>query len=80
MCLEKLPKIELHCHLDGSIPISVLKKLCLLGDIAIPQNDIEFRNLIEAKEDCESLTEYFAGFCIAVAVSENRRCIFHCLL
>ena len=64
MWLEKLPKVELHCHLDGSIPIPVLKKLCLMGGVAIPQNDMEFRQLIEAKEDCESLTEYLQAFAL----------------
>ncbi len=76
MCLEKLPKIELHCHLDGSIPISVLKKLCLLGDIAIPQNDIEFRNLIEAKEDCESLTEYLRAFVLPLQCLKTEDAFF----
>lgn len=76
MWLEKLPKIELHCHLDGSIPISVLKKLCLLGDIAIPQNDIEFRKLIEAKEDCESLTEYLQAFALPLKCLKTEDAFF----
>ncbi len=64
MWLERLPKVELHCHLDGSIPVSVLKKLCLMEKIVIPKEDIAFRKLIEARQDCESLTEYLQAFAL----------------
>lgn len=60
--IERMPKVELHCHLDGSIPVSVLKRLCLMGDVESPKDDEEFRKCIEAGEDCESLTEYLRAF------------------
>ncbi len=62
MWIERLPKVELHCHLDGSVPVPVLKRLCLAGNVAIPGDDAEFRKLIEAGEDCGSLTEYLRAF------------------
>lgn len=76
MWMEELPKVELHCHLDGSIPVPVLKKLCLLGDVAAPENDAEFRKLIEAGEDCDSLTEYLKAFDLPLRCLRTERAFF----
>lgn len=60
--INGLPKVELHCHLDGSIPVPVLKRLCLMEAVEVPGDDAQFRKLIEAGEDCGSLTEYLRAF------------------
>lgn len=30
--MDKIPKIDLHCHLDGSIPFAFVKKVCPLSN------------------------------------------------
>lgn len=62
MWLYRLPKVELHCHLDGSIPLQVLKELCVMGHVTVPGDEKEFRSLAEAGDNCESLTEYLKAF------------------
>lgn len=62
MWMKRLPKVELHCHLDGSIPVPVLQQLCLSGQIAIPSGDADFRKLVEVTADCQSLTEFLKAF------------------
>lgn len=76
MWLETLPKVELHCHLDGSIPIHVLNSLCLMGDIAVPKQDTAFRKLIEAGEDCGSLTQYLQAFDLPLKCLKTQEAFF----
>ena len=45
--IKKLPKIELHCHLDGSLPKATIEEL--LG------REVEDSEL-SVSEDCKSLT------------------------
>jgi len=51
--IKKLPKIELHCHLDGSLPRATIEEL--LG------REVEDSEL-SVSEDCKSLTEYLQKF------------------
>ena len=62
MWLDRLPKAELHCNLDGSVPLPVLRKLCVKGHVEVPGDEKAFRKLAEAGEECESLTEYLKAF------------------
>lgn len=62
MNFRNLPKVELHCHLDGSVPAEMLRKLCEAGNIHIPEDEKQFRKLIQVREDCGSLAEYLRAF------------------
>lgn len=57
--IESLPKMDLHCHLDGSIhPQRILDYLRETGQ-PIPA---DFDQWISVEEDCPSLTEYLRCF------------------
>lgn len=60
--LIKAPKVELHCHLDGSLPLDVVRKLADDRGIAIPKSDEELKNLLQVHPDCTSLKEYLEKF------------------
>ncbi|MCT4613111.1 MAG: adenosine deaminase [Clostridia bacterium] len=54
MNIENMPKIELHCHLDGSVRKETIKEILgFEGDIT---------DKVIAKEKCESLKEYLTMF------------------
>lgn len=53
MDIEQLPKLDLHCHLDGSLTRSMIERY--LG------KDIS-RDSLTVSEDCRSLTEYLEKF------------------
>ena len=51
--LKELPKIELHCHLDGSLSRSFIEKR--LGRTVRPEE-------LSVSENCTSLNEYLEKF------------------
>lgn len=55
--VRQLPKVELHCHLDGSVPMATLKKLAEKQDF-----DMSLLDQIAAPEKCTDLVDYLKGF------------------
>lgn len=60
--VSKLPKIELHCHLDGSVSPETLLKISKKHTIGLPQNDEQLRKSVTAPENCQTLKEYLTCF------------------
>lgn len=56
MDLDRIPKIELHCHLDGSMPAALIRKLS--GNEAIPAEQLQ------VPQDCRSLSQYLERFAL----------------
>ena len=63
--INKLPKIDLHLHLDGSIPLEIATKLCSL-------NEIKLKELMIAKDKCENLTEYLTRFSLPIDLMHTK--------
>lgn len=58
--IKQLPKIDLHCHLDGSVSLQqVQRNLALLSE---PLPETILKKLIVAPQQCENLTEYLQCF------------------
>lgn len=60
--VKKLPKIELHCHLDGSIRPETLRKIAEPQGIVLPADDVQLKNLLVAPIDCQNLNQYLERF------------------
>ena len=61
----KLPKIELHCHLDGSIrPSTIVEMASKDAEITLPTTDLDelIKEHLRVPEKCESLGEYLTRF------------------
>ena len=52
--IRKMPKVELHCHLDGSMSLDLVRELS--GNLAITNTDLQ------VEDDCKSLAEYLEKF------------------
>ena len=59
---KRMPKIELHCHLDGSIPLWLLRELGEKAGLSLPEKDEELRTMAQAGEEVQSLAEYLKCF------------------
>lgn len=52
------PKVELHCHLDGSYRLPTIMDLAKKRKIQMPTEESALRKHITAKSRCESLVHY----------------------
>ncbi len=67
-----LPKIDLHCHLDGSVRPQTLMELARQQNITLPSDDIdEISTLMIAPETCLNLEEYLLRFELPLSVMQT---------
>ena len=71
-----LPKIDLHCHLDGSVRPQTLMDLARQQNIPLPSDDIdEISTLMIAPETCSNLHEYLLRFELPLSVMQTAESI-----
>jgi len=73
--LRRLPKAELHCHLDGSLRASTLLELAREYKIAVPRHDVESLRDHMLVNDAETLEEYLARFEVTISVLQTAEAI-----
>ncbi|MDR0364324.1 MAG: adenosine deaminase [Bacteroidales bacterium] len=70
--IRKLPKAEIHCHLDGSMRISTIMELARQQKVRLPaDNERDLRRILEAGMNVSSLTEYLKLFDITLSVLQE---------
>ena len=72
MDLKKLPKIDLHCHLDGSVRVETLYELLLEKGEIKDQPMEDFRKLASITGECRSLVEYLERFAYPGKVMQTK--------
>jgi adenosine deaminase len=61
--LQKLPKVDLHIHFDGSLRPQSLLEIAREQGIELPAQDAEgLLPYMQAEEDCQSLVDYLSKF------------------
>lgn len=60
--LHDIGKVELHCHLDGSLSLEMIRKLAKRIDLALPASDADLRKLVTAPPESEDLMDYLKTF------------------
>jgi adenosine deaminase len=74
--IERLPKTDLHVHLDGSVRIETLIDLAKKDKVELPTYDPEaLKKIICCDESCESLDDYLQGFHIVNKVLQNKEAL-----
>lgn len=63
--LKKLPKVELHLHLDGSIPLEVASKLS-----GLPKDKLKEKMI--APDKCHNLSEYLTKFDFPIELMQTK--------
>ncbi len=71
--IEKMPKTDLHVHLDGSVRIDSLIDMAKQFKVELPTYDpAEMQKLICCDENTASLEDYLRGFNIVNKVLQNK--------
>ncbi|HRS66959.1 MAG TPA: adenosine deaminase family protein, partial [Spirochaetia bacterium] len=73
--IKKIPKTDLHVHLDGSLRISTLIELAHEFNITLPSYTESGLKELVFKPSYQNLDEYLAGFSYTCAVMRNREAI-----
>ena len=70
--IQKLPKAELHCHLDGSLRISTMMDLAQNQKIILPaSNEEDLAKLLVINERVNNLNEYLERFSLTLSVLQT---------
>lgn len=67
--IKNLPKIELHCHLDGSLSLETIKKI--LPSEKLPSTDSDILKLLKVSDNCKNLSEYLEKFKLPLMGLQN---------
>ncbi|MFT5881279.1 MAG: adenosine deaminase [Moritella sp.] len=71
-----LPKIDLHCHLDGSVRPQTIIDLARQQNLTLPSENMdEIKSLMIAPESCPNLDEYLKRFELPLSVMQTAEAI-----
>jgi len=74
--MRKLPKTDLHCHLDGSLRLDTVLDLAKKQKVKLPTFDRgELFDLLYAGEHVESLDDYLRAFDITLSVMQQEEAL-----
>lgn len=74
MNFKSLPKVELHCHLDGSVRPETIIDISKEEGIDIPSMNLEvIKKKVIAPWECSSLNEYLDKFTLPLSVMQSRK-------
>jgi adenosine deaminase len=75
--LQKLPKTDLHCHLDGSLRLKSILEMAEQQKVRLPASDEDrLFKLLYPGEECTSLEDYLKAFDITLAVLQTEESLF----
>lgn len=61
--IKRIPKVELHRHLDGSVRVETLRDAAIKHGFKLPTTDLKkLKKLTQVSPDCSSLTEFLKAF------------------
>ena len=70
--IHRLPKTDLHCHLDGSLRLDTIVDLARKQNVALPTFDRgELQRMIVAGDHVTSLDDYLRAFDITLSVMQT---------
>ncbi len=75
--LQKLPKTDLHVHLDGCLRVSTLIDLAKEQAVKLPSTDPKkLAEIVMSGKNCKNLGEYLKGFDITLSVMQEPEALY----
>ena len=63
--------IDLHLHIDGSLPLKTVQKLARLANVPLPPEEEGLWDLLSVPADCASLNDYLRCFDLPVELLQS---------
>src|SRR5690349_8118446 len=74
---QKLPKTDLHVHLDGSLRLETILDIAEKQRIELPSRDPgELRRAMNLGQNCGSLVEYLKAFDVTLRVLQTEEALY----
>jgi adenosine deaminase len=74
--MKQLPKIDLHCHLDGSVRVETVFELLHKYGLPIPAKTIqELKEHLVAPLNCDSLLTYLKRFDLPISIMQTEEAL-----
>lgn len=74
--IHKLPKTDLHVHLDGSLRLSTILELAEQYKVKLPSHDPDKLFALIDADNASSLTEYLRAFDITLSVMQTEDALY----
>jgi adenosine deaminase len=75
--LRRLPKTDLHCHLDGSLRLETLLALADEQKVRLPADTPEgLARALHRGQACQSLEEYLTAFDVTLSVLQTEEALY----
>lgn len=67
--------IDLHLHLDGSLPLRTTRMLANMQGVTVPDSDEKLKAMMSLTEDCKDLNDYLSRFDLACSLLQTREAL-----
>jgi adenosine deaminase len=75
--LQRLPKTDLHVHLDGSLRLHSILELAEQQGVRLPARDVdELRQVLHVGQICDSLVSYLSAFETTLSVLQTEDALY----
>jgi adenosine deaminase len=70
--IQRLPKTDLHVHLDGSLRLETILDLAEKQKVKLAADNVDkLRPLVQVGDECKSLVEYLKAFDVTLSVMQT---------